>query len=420
MSSYRAPQRKAQIKEKKQKPKPMEADENESVSSMTSGDSDEIAEEVDVFAEMIESLTEKRSSSRIKSLQKLNETLTAELMSEQLSTRLDTLQLYLTNIIRKNTGEEVALACRALSLTILTMGEDSASFGAAILPVLLTVIKNNSKSLSSRRSCVQALGTIYFIVTSSVECREGMGYLEQLFSDSKLDPVLIADAIQIWALLASTISAAQLGTTYFNKFVPAFTKFLDHQSLEVRAAAGEAVALLFDATNGLEVEETEKEKEKKPDSDEELIQLKETKQSELIKSLQSLATQGSQRVAKKDTTKQKSLFREVIRTVEEGEPPSEKIIINKKKYEFVGWAQIKQLAHVRSILGTGLQMHMQSNELMWEIFEVIGEEHQDSGSKASKKIEKIERGMKQKADTQQKDKQRKKKFAFLGDGVEEE
>jgi len=159
------------------------------------------------------------------------------------------------------------LACRALSLTIFTLGEDSASFGAAFLPVLFTVIKNNSKSLSIRRSCLQALGTIYFVVSSAVECREGMGSLELLFSDSKLDPVLIADAIQTWALLASTVPTTQLGVTIFNKFVPPFTKLLDHKSLEVRAAAGEALALLFDASNNEETEEeSEKEKEKEKKS----------------------------------------------------------------------------------------------------------------------------------------------------------
>jgi len=141
---------------------------------------------------------------------------------------------------------------------------------------------------------------------------------------------------------------------------------------------------------------------------------------DLIKQLQALATEGSKRVAKKDTTKQKSLFREIIRTVEDGEPPSEKITINKKKYEFVGWAQIKQLAHVRSILGTGLPLHLKSNELMWEIFEVMGEEHnQESGTKTNKKTEKLERAIKEKADTQQKDKQRKKKFAFLSESMED-
>jgi len=108
--------------------------------------------------------------------------------------------------------------------------------------------------------------------------------------------------------------------------------------------------------------------------------------------------------------KQRSLFRDVVATIEDGTDPSEKITIGKKKYEFVGWGRVKQLALVREILGSGFALHFAQNELLLDIFEVTKEEPESA--KTDKKLDKAMRQEKEKTSALEKGKQRKKKECF--------
>jgi len=108
--------------------------------------------------------------------------------------------------------------------------------------------------------------------------------------------------------------------------------------------------------------------------------------------------------------KQRSLFRDVVATIEDGTDPSEKITIGKKKYEFIGWGKVKQLALVREILGTGFALHFAQNDLLLDIFEVTKEEPESA--KKDKKADRAMRQEKEKTSCLEKGKQRKKKNAF--------
>jgi len=95
-----------------------------------------------------------------------------------------------------------------------------------------------------------------------------------------------------------------------------------------------------------------------------------------------------------------------------------KLPSEKKKYEFVGWGRVKQLALVREILGSGFALHFAQNELLLDIFEVTKEEPE-----SAKTDKKLDKAMRQKAMRQEKEKtsalekgkQRKKKNAFQED-----
>jgi len=395
--------------EKKKARRDVDSDDESVVSVMTSS-SEEIGEdsiykaEDTCFADTVEQLTEKRGSVRVSALKSLIDSLTSQMMDEQITNRSKTIELYLTRIIRQGGSEEVTHACRLLSLIILTIGSDIEEAGKSFLPVLSTIIKNSSKPASSRRACIQAMGTIGWILCSPQETTESMSLLEQISLDTKTDPTIAAQAITIWSLLASTCSEWDLGTTVYAKYLPLFTKLLEHKDLEVRSAAGEAIALLYSANLNVEtMNEDEKEKKKfKPKFKPDLTTL-----TELV---QALAKEGSKHIQKKEKVKQRSLFRDVVATIEDGVDPSEKITIGKKKYEFVGWGQVKQLALVREILGTGFALHFAQNDLLLDIFNVTKEEP-DSG-KRDKKLDRAMRQEKEKTSCLEKGKQRKKKNAF--------
>jgi hypothetical protein len=80
-----------------------------------------------------------------------------------------------------------------------------------------------------------------------------------------------------------------------------------------------------------------------------------------------------------ERAQQRATFREILRSVEDGEQPSEVLTINKSKYEFFGWSQIKQLNTFRSILGAGLNLHLSKNELLTEIFDLFVEQENLDG-----------------------------------------
>jgi len=85
--------------------------------------------------------------------------------------------------------------------------------------------------------------------------------------------------------------------------------------------------------------------------------------------------------------------------------------LRKKKYEFVGWGRVKQLALVRDILGTGFALHFAQNNLLLDIFEVT-KEPESANAKKDKKLDKAMRQEKEKTSCLEKGKQRKKKNAF--------
>jgi len=363
------------------------------------------------FTETVELLTEKRTSVRVEALKEIIKSLTSECMQEQLSSRLDTLQLYLSSIIRRNSPEEARLACQIVSLIVISLGLDSESFGKGFIPIFVTLIKNTGKPTSIRRYCIHALSTIHFVISSSTEILEDISIFEHIFADHKNDPSLATEAIRAWALMSSTATLHQLSGVLYKNYLPQFVKLLDHKSLEVRSAAGEGIALLESAfleddeeTQETETKDDPKEKKKKGIHTPDL--------SYIIEKLQALAKESTKHQAKKDKVKQKSLFREILRTIEDGDLPSEKLTIGKKKLEFEGWPKSFQLNHVRAVLGTGFQLHFQKNDVLGEIFGVNTEEER-SNEVRNKKMDRLARQEKEKSNAQLIQKQRKKKTAFL-------
>jgi hypothetical protein len=134
----------------------------------------------------------------------------------------------------------------------------------------------------------------------------------------------------------------------------------------------------------------------------------------LADKLSNLATDTSHRKSKKDKAQQRSLFRDVLRTVEDGEEPHESLKIDNAKHEFSGWATILQLNAVRRILAEGLQLHFRRNDLLCEIFEVTPSSMDDEQptDKASKRESQDVYKAKARENFQHIQKQRTKKNAF--------
>jgi hypothetical protein len=117
----------------------------------------------------------------------------------------------------------------------------------------------------------------------------------------------------------------------FHRAVPVFTMFLESGTKDVRVAAGEDIALIFESINTHHNLDDERDPEESvPEYDD---------MNELVRALQQLATDSSRRRGKQERKEQRSAFRDIIRTVEEGERPVERLKFGGKLVTFRGWSK---------------------------------------------------------------------------------
>ena len=203
---------------------------------------------------------------------------------------------------------------------------------------------------------------------------------QELYCESKGNgsELVIAAALSAWALLATSMKKSRLGRNEFLARLPQLMKLLDHDALEVRAAAGENIALMYaaqlpsaDATPsaGPQVAPALSlptlDSTTAPPADEEKSI---PGMDDLVGRLEALSTDGSKHVARKTRKEQRSIFRDILATVESGELPSETMTVSGNKHDFNGWSDLHRLDTVRAILTTGLPHHFANNELLSFIF----------------------------------------------------
>jgi len=88
-----------------------------------------------------------------------------------------------------------------------------------------------------------------------------------------------------------------------------------------------------------------------------------------VPKIQSLSTDCHKYRSKKDRKEQKSSFRDILHTIEEGEEFYEKVKINSaEKLEIDSWAQKKQYQAISRALASGTNMHLTENDLIRGVF----------------------------------------------------
>lgn len=88
----------------------------------------------------------------------------------------------------------------------------------------------------------------------------------------------------------------------------------------------------------------------------------------LVHTLKDLSMDSNRRRAKSDRAEQKSVFRDVVKSVEENVRPEETVKFSGRTYTFKGWAKILPLNAFRNILGPGFLHHLKTNNMMQAIF----------------------------------------------------
>jgi len=175
--------------------------------------------------------------------------------------------------------------------------------------------------------------------------------MEAVYSDILSSPELTAAAVSGWSLLLSLQSPGEVHRIAD----PAITKLsglLRSGDVEVRITAGEAIALVLEFAYDYD-EEFEPED-----------------LTELIATLKQLATDSTKSRSKKDRKEQRSSFRDILRGVEEGDPPSEKVKFGQEVLFLDSWYKKLQYDWFCKVLGSGMNLHLSSNYMVREIFEL--------------------------------------------------
>merc|ERR1712158_212929 len=131
-----------------------------------------------------------------------------------------------------------------------------------------------------------------------------------------------------------------------------FSGLLLSSDVDLRITGGEAIALVLEFAYQY---------------DEEFLQ---DGLDSLIESLKQLATDSTKSRSKKDRKEQRSSFRDILRTVQDAEPPSEKVKFGQEVLYLDSWDRKLQYEWFAKVLGSGMNLHLANNFVLREVFEL--------------------------------------------------
>lgn len=346
-----------------------------------------------LLSEHIDNMSDKNARNRESALFAVQKSLMQKMLSDFLEDRKETLLHSIEFCLKKAKPSDIMLAAPVAALLCIQLGagEESEEVLTTIRPQLSAFIQDKRLASSVRANCSSSLALITFISCEDISLTsEVMGLLEQLFTPNGTSTDLQARALTSWCLLLSIVPESSFETV-IERVLPIVIKLLDSSEVSLRIAAGEAVALLYELARG-------NSQDFEPDIE-----------GELIDRLQSLARDSSKYRSKKDKKQQRSCFRDVLRTVEEGECPYETCKFGTELLELDSWVRIKQYGAFREALGSGVNLHLQENSLLREVFDLGPPPTGQLVQKLSKRERRYVNAMADKARTQARSKNRDKR-----------
>ncbi|RLN69426.1 hypothetical protein BBJ28_00016537, partial [Nothophytophthora sp. Chile5] len=126
--------------------------------------------------------------------------------------------------------------------------------------------------------------------------------------------------------------------------VPKFLALLEHKDVEVRSAAGENVAFLYECAQKCNVALPYDE--------------------EVLERFRQLSKENSKKNSKKDRKTQRVVFRDILSTLTNGESPQVSFSVKSEVLEISSWKSVKQFEAMKEVLQTGLQEHIKYNNML--------------------------------------------------------
>lgn len=265
--------------------------------------------------------------------------------------------------LKKGKGAEIEASAK-LSVLLGLQLHDPEEVYKECKALMTQIVNDKTASPAARASVATSLAGLCFLGGGEMaEVVNTMSVLENIFSASyaKAEWSLPSFPREVTALHSACLSAWSLlltlqssGEVYriANPLIQKFHGLLASSDVELRITAGEAIALIlefaYDYDEDFEIEDMES----------------------LIQTLKGLATDSSKSRSKKDRKEQRSSFRDILRAVEEGDPPSEKVKFGQEVLYLDCWYKKLQYEWFCKVLGSGMNLHLSSNYMIREVFEL--------------------------------------------------
>lgn len=311
--------------------------------------------------EYVDCLTDKSAKTRQGALEGLRLALAARLLPDFLLQRSLTLADALERCLRKGKGEEQALAAALGGLLCVQLGPgpQGEELFQGLQPLLVSVLTDPAASPAARLHCASALGLGCYVAAADVQdllsclaCLEGV-FSRPCSAGGSAAPAnlhgLFSAALQAWALLLTICPSSHL-SRLLDRQLPRLHQLLSSETVNLRIAAGETIALLFELARDLEEDLTYADMDA------------------LCGTLRTLATDGNKHRAKADRRRQRATFRAVLHCVEGGDCEEETVRFGLEALYVDSWARRRVYAAFKDTLGSGLHHHLQNNELLRDVF----------------------------------------------------
>ncbi len=273
----------------------------------------------------------------------------------------------LKSLKRGKTSEQV-LACDVMSLTYLQIGilpQEVNQFVSESRQLLIELLDDAECDPEVRAACAKTYSLAVFVANDpAYDNASVLNKLEAIFSHSYakgdgslrtfLPKVydLHSAALSSWSLLLSIMPLSYV-TKATQKHLSHLMDLLKSADLDLRIAAGETIALLFELAQC------------DPNAD-----LKCFEDDGLFETLKALVSDSAKHRSKKDKKQQRASFRDILKTIEEGEFDGQKIKFGTESLYIDNWIRRKQYEALREALATGLNAHLMQNEFVREIFDL--------------------------------------------------
>ncbi|XP_048841471.1 interferon-related developmental regulator 1 [Brienomyrus brachyistius] len=335
----------------------------------------------------IDSTVDKSAKTRQAALGALRTALATKILYEFILERRMTITDSIERCLKKGKGEEQKAAASLACLLCIQLGSglESEEMFKTLKPVFKSILSDGTASLQARQACATSLGICSLIAENDIlDVYATMGCFENLFTKSytrqdgsraAVSPqtsVLHTHVLLAWALLLTICYGTEV-KRLFNKHMPELPGLLECEDVNMRIAAGETIALLFELARGQDAE-----------SEHEGL-------DPLCAKLNALATDCSKHHAKTDRRKQRSVFRDVLKAVEEGDFPTETIRFGTECMYIDSWVRKRMYDAFREFVGSGMNYHLQANEFIRDVFELGPPVMVDSATLKAMKISRFER-----------------------------
>uniref|UniRef100_A0A3B4TZZ1 Interferon-related developmental regulator 1 n=1 Tax=Seriola dumerili TaxID=41447 RepID=A0A3B4TZZ1_SERDU len=310
----------------------------------------------------IDSTVDKSAKTRQGALDGLKTAMATRILYEFISERRMTITDSIERCLKKGKGEEQRAAASLACLLCIQLGSgiESEEVLKTLKPIFKNILADGSANIQAR----QAVSTYLFSHDHCCFLVDGT-----CPSISPQTSQLYTNALLSWALLLTICTASQL-KDILRKYLPKLPRLLESEDVNMRIAAGETIALLFELARDMDTFD---------DWD------------ELCDKLNALATDCNKHRAKTDKRKQRSVFRDVLKAVEEGDFQSETIRFGTERMTIDSWVRKRTYDAFREFVGSGMNYHLQANEFIRDVFELGPPILVDSATMKAMKISRFER-----------------------------